>query len=110
MKKKYDCQNCIHNKKHTVANPNKCSQCTVDSNDLEGKPSHYQEKRVTSREQIGKAFVGTVTEYAIAAVTTGKVVPTVFMTEEEAERFKQWRPDPSHWKLVSREVVYSEWE
>ena len=59
---------------------------------------------------MNKAFVGTITEYAIAAVTTDKVVPMFFMTEEEAERFKERRPDPSHWKLVSREVTYGEWK
>ena len=49
-------------------------------------------------------------EYAIAAVTTDKVFPKVFITEEEADKFKSYRPDPSHWKVVSREVTYSEWK
>lgn len=49
-------------------------------------------------------------EYAIAAVTTDKVFPKVFMTEEEAKKFKSYRPNPSHWKVVSREVTYSEWQ
>jgi hypothetical protein len=51
-----------------------------------------------------------VTEYAIAAVTTNKVFPKVFITEEEAEQFKERRLDPSHWKVVSREVTYGEWK
>ena len=58
---------------------------------------------------MDKTFVGKVTEYAIAAVTTDKVFPKVFITEDEAEQFKERRPDPSHWKLVSREVTYGEW-
>lgn len=49
-------------------------------------------------------------EYAIAAVTTDKVYPKVFTTETEAEQFRERRPDPSHWKVVSREVTYSEWK
>lgn len=49
-------------------------------------------------------------EYAIAAVVNGKVFPKVFMSEEEAKLFRKVRPDPSHWKIVRREVVYGEWE
>lgn len=49
-------------------------------------------------------------EHAIAAITTGKVFPKVFETEKEAEQFKERRPDPSHWKVVSREVTYGEWK
>lgn len=59
---------------------------------------------------MDKTFVGTVTQHAIAAVTTGKVFPVVFVTEEEAKQFKDKRPDPTHWKLVSREVTYGEWK
>lgn len=59
---------------------------------------------------MDKEFVGTVTEYAIAAVTSNKVVPKVFITEEEAEQFREQRPDPSHWRIVSREVTYSQWK
>ena len=42
--KKYDCKNCIHSKKRTVANRGKCEHCTVDSKNLQGKPSQYREK------------------------------------------------------------------
>lgn len=59
---------------------------------------------------MDKEFVGTKTEYAIAAVTTNKIFPKVFLTEEEAEQFKERRPDPSHWKVVSRDVTYGEWK
>lgn len=59
---------------------------------------------------MNKTFIGTVTEYAIAAVTTDKVFPKVFITEKEANDFREGRPDPSHWKLVSREVTYGEWK
>ena len=41
---KYDCKNCIHSKKRTVANRGKCEHCTVDSKNLQGKPSQYREK------------------------------------------------------------------
>lgn len=49
-------------------------------------------------------------EYAIASVTTNKIVPRVFATKEEAKKFKDLRPDPTHWKLVSREVTYGDWK
>ena len=49
-------------------------------------------------------------EYAIAAVVNGKVFPRVFMSEEEAKLFIEIRQDPSHWKIVRREVVYGEWK
>lgn len=49
-------------------------------------------------------------EYALASVSTGKVFPQVFMTGEEAEKIKSYRPDPNHWKVVTREVSYSEWK
>ena len=49
-------------------------------------------------------------EYAIALVINDKVVPKVFTTEEEAELFRERRPDPSHWKVVRREVTYGEWQ
>ena len=49
-------------------------------------------------------------EYAIAAAVNGKVFPKVFMSEEEVKLFIKIRPDPSHWKIVRREVVYGEWE
>ena len=42
--KTYDCKNCIHSKKRTVANRGKCKHCTVDSKNLQGKPSQYREK------------------------------------------------------------------
>ena len=50
-----------------------------------------------------------VTEYAVAAISTGKVFPKIFRTKEGAEGFRAMRSDPSHWKLVSREVTYGEW-
>lgn len=62
------------------------------------------------KEYTDKLFVGTKIEYAVAAVTTDKIFPKVFLTEDEANRFKDCRPDPSHWKLVSREVTYGEWK
>lgn len=49
-------------------------------------------------------------EYAIATVVNGRIFPKVFMSEEEAEKYKSYRPDQSHWKIVRREVVYGEWE
>lgn len=49
-------------------------------------------------------------EYAIASVTTDKVVPKIFITKEEAEKYKSYRPSPAHWKIVSREVVYGDWK
>lgn len=59
---------------------------------------------------MNKTFVGKVTEYAIAAVTTDKVFPVIFTTEADAERFRKRRNDPSHWKVVSREITYGEWK
>lgn len=50
------------------------------------------------------------TEYAIAAIVNGKVFPKVFMLEEEAEKYKSYRPDPNCWKVVKREVTYGEWQ
>ena len=41
---KYDCKNCIHNKNRTVANRGKCEHCTVDSKNIQDKPSQYREK------------------------------------------------------------------
>ena len=49
-------------------------------------------------------------EYAIAVVTNGKVFPKVFITKEEAEKYKSHRPDPASWKIVSREVIYGDWQ
>lgn len=56
-----------------------------------------------------RKVVGTQTEYAMAS-TTGCVFPKVFKTKDEAENYIAKRPDPSHWKVVSREVTYSEWK
>lgn len=53
---------------------------------------------------------GIYTEYAIAAITTDKVFPKIFEREEDAENFKQARPEPDHWKVVKRTVNYSEWK
>lgn len=40
---KYDCKNCIHYNKGTVFKRNKkCSNCTVDSKNINGKPSNYK--------------------------------------------------------------------
>lgn len=42
---KYDCKNCVYNGKGGVFNTNKkCQHCTVDSNDLKGKPSCFKAK------------------------------------------------------------------
>ena len=50
------------------------------------------------------------TEYAIAGVTTKKVFPRRFRSKEEAEKFISERPDPSHWIVMKRTVIYEEWE
>ena len=42
--KKYDCKNCICSKNRTVANRGKCEHCTVDSKNIQSKPSQYREK------------------------------------------------------------------
>lgn len=57
-----------------------------------------------------RKIVGKTTEYAIASATTNTVFPKVLKTLEEAEDYRSKRPDPSHWKIVSREVTYSEWK
>lgn len=62
------------------------------------------------KEYTDKLFVGTKTEYAVAAVATDKIFPKIFITEDEAKQFQEHRPDPSHWKIVSREVTYGEWK
>lgn len=49
-------------------------------------------------------------EYAIMAVTTGKVFPKTFDTPKEAQQFRDKRPDPSHWKVVHRTITYSDWK
>lgn len=59
---------------------------------------------------MDRLFVGTKTEYAVAAVTTGKIFPAVFTSEEKAKQFKEERGNPSNWKIVSRKVIYNEWE
>jgi len=50
------------------------------------------------------------TEFAIAAVATNKVFPKQFATHEEAEAYRLKRPDPTHWKVVSREITYGDWK
>lgn len=41
---KYDCQNCEHSKKGSAIKRNRhCKNCTVDSKDIYGKPTHYKE-------------------------------------------------------------------
>lgn len=45
---KYDCSNCEHSKKNAVYDKNKsryCKNCTVDSKDIYGKPTHFKEKK-----------------------------------------------------------------
>ena len=49
-------------------------------------------------------------EYAIASITTNKIVPKIFTTKEGAEMFKSYRPNSDHWKIVSREVIYGDWK
>lgn len=49
-------------------------------------------------------------EFAVAAITTNKVFPKVFSTKEEAETNRLKHADPSHWKIVKREVIYGKWE
>lgn len=49
-------------------------------------------------------------EFAIAAIGSGKAFPRVFETEDEAEQFRLKRSEPSKWKVVMREVTYSEWK
>lgn len=42
---KFDCKKCVYNGKGGVFNPNKkCTNCTVDSKDIYGRPSCYKEK------------------------------------------------------------------
>lgn len=50
------------------------------------------------------------TEYGIAVVSNGKVLPVKFETQTEAEIYRSRRVDPTHWKVVSREVTYGEWK
>lgn len=50
-------------------------------------------------------------EYAIASVTTNKVVTfKIFDTEKRAEAYRLMMAEPNHWKVVKRTVIYSEWE
>lgn len=49
-------------------------------------------------------------QYAIAGVTTGHVFPKTFDSEQEAVDYKKKRPEPDHWKIVKREVTYTNWE
>lgn len=43
--RKYDCKNCIHSKTGGVFSGNKkCEYCTVNSKNINGKPSNYKEK------------------------------------------------------------------
>ena len=44
QQKGWDCEECIYSKNGTVANRGKCEHCTVDSKNLQGKPSQYREK------------------------------------------------------------------
>ena len=43
--KKYDCDKCIHSRKGGVFNRNKkCANCTIDTKDMNGKPSNFKAK------------------------------------------------------------------
>ena len=48
-------------------------------------------------------------QYAIAAVSTGKIFPRIFKTETEAEEYISHRTDPNKWRVVCRDVVCGEW-
>lgn len=48
-------------------------------------------------------------EFTIASITTGKEFPRRFLTKEAAEEFRQSTAAPEHWKLVYREVLYTDW-
>lgn len=49
-------------------------------------------------------------DYALMSATTNNVFPQRFNSAEEAEKRRLETPDPSHWKIVSREISYGEWE
>lgn len=49
-------------------------------------------------------------EFAIATIGKNKVVPKIFQSEEEAEKYRLQRHNPSNWKVVKREVIYGEWQ
>lgn len=51
-------------------------------------------------------------QYAIATVTTGRVFPKVFDTEQDAIDYKNKKPEPDHWKVVKREItiMVTDWE
>ena len=49
-------------------------------------------------------------EFAIAAVSTGKIFPRIFSNEKDAENFRRERADPNNWKIVSRTLWQSDWE
>ena len=47
---KYDCQKCIHYGIGGVLKRNKkCAKCTIDTKNLKGKPSNFQEKTICRR-------------------------------------------------------------
>lgn len=48
----YDCKNCVHSKKRTVAKEGKCEHCTVDSKNLNEKPSQYKENKEGENNDI----------------------------------------------------------
>ena len=54
-------------------------------------------------------LTGLRTEYSLAVVSTGKVIPKIFPTEQEAEEYRAQRSDPEHWKVVRRAVIYKGW-
>ena len=51
-----------------------------------------------------------IIEYGLMVVNTGKVFPKSFITKDDAEKYRSRSVDPEHWKVVSREVIYSEWK
>ena len=49
-------------------------------------------------------------QFAIAAVTTGRVFPKIWETYDEAEQYRMRRQNPENWKVVCREITYGEWK
>lgn len=49
-------------------------------------------------------------EYAIVSITTGHVFPKTFNGEQKAIDYKNSRPEPEHWKVVKREITFTDWE
>ena len=49
-------------------------------------------------------------EYTIACITTGHVFPKTFNSEQKAIDYKNSRLEPDHWKVVKREITFTDWE